>query len=164
MGTCTHTEVYKYINMCVVCVHVLLRCDAGAMMPNEFKTNMELSNGAVSGSSGSTPALENGVAKAKAKAKAKSEPKAKNVPKPKTPEQEAKAVSLLKWWVWTSGTYIYESGTPRVFGHGTWRVSHCVCMYTDNYYIYIYIKKKYAVNSGTDESFDPDPGDQEFLG
>ena len=91
--------------MCVVCVHVLLRCDAGAMMPNEFKTNMELSNGAVSGSSGSTPALENGVAKAKAKAK--SEPKAKNVPKPKTPEQEAKAVSLLKWWVWTSGTYIY---------------------------------------------------------
>ena len=61
MGTCTHTEVYKYINMCVVCVHVLLRCDAGAMMPNEFKTNMELSNGAVSGSSGSTPALENMV-------------------------------------------------------------------------------------------------------
>ena len=141
MGTCTHTEVYKYINMCVVCVHVLLRCDAGAMMPNEFKTNMELSNGAVSGSSGSTPALENGVAKAKAKPKAKSEPKAKNVPKPKTPEQEAKAVSLLKWWVWTSGTYIYMRVAHHVFlvmVLGEYLIA-CVCILI--IIIYIYIKK-----------------------
>ena len=151
METCTHTEVYKYKYMCGVCTCAILRCDAGAMMPNEFKTKMELSNGSVPGSGGSTPAVENGVAKAKAKPKAKSEPKAKNVPKPKTPEQEAKAVSLLKWWVWTSGTYIYiiyiyiisyESGTPRVFGHGTWRVSHCVCILIIYYYIYIYIYPK----------------------
>eukprot|EP00435_Cladocopium_sp_Y103_P049057 s784_g14.t1 len=54
----------------------MLRCDAGAMMPNEFKTKMALPNGAAgSGSGGSAPGEEAAEPKKKPKAKAKPTPK-----------------------------------------------------------------------------------------